>query len=293
MHLGDHFKLKGTKMKKLIVPLILLNIVSGLSSAVMLWLSGGDLVWLGSFLTTFPLPFFLMVLTSVFSIARTSSRLPIIQLLSIAGIALFAYTVNQYDNLTDSHYIALGLVIFGGIFVQWYIWSFSSYGRTKSQAIIKDRSLPQMTFSRLDGSQIPSSTFLGSKTVLVFFRANWCPFCMNQLKEVLARSEELKQKGTQVKFISNQGIKNSQELAKKLSLPAHFEILQDDELKAAKALGIADINGSPAGMPGYPADTVMATVIALDEESKVIFGDETDNYRVRPHPDTFLPILSH
>lgn len=280
-------------MKKLIVPLILLNTIGGLGSAVMLWLSGGDLVWLGSFLTTFPLPFFLMVLTGALNIARTSQHLPLIQILSIAGIALFAYTISQNESLTGSHYIALGITVFGGLFVQWYVWSFSSYGREKSKVIDKGKSLPTMTLSRLDGSQISSSTFSESKTILVFFRANWCPFCMNQLKEVLAHADELKKNNTQVKFISNQGIKNSQDLAKKLSLPAHFEILQDDDLEAAKALGIADINGSPAGMSGYPADTVMATVIVLDKEGKVIFGDETDNYRVRPHPDTFLPSLNN
>ncbi|WP_086930752.1 peroxiredoxin family protein [Agarilytica rhodophyticola] len=279
-------------MKKLIVPLILLNILGGLGSAVMLWLSGGDLLWLGSFLTTFPLPFFLMVLTSAFSIARTSDRLPLIQLLSISGVILFAYISNQYGSLVKSQYVALGLVAFGAIFVQWYVWSFSNYGRTKSRVINIGQALPEMTLSRLDGSQISSSSFTGSKTILVFFRANWCPFCMNQLKEVLSRADELKKSDTQVKFISNQGIKNSQQLSDKLSLPAHFEILQDDDLKAAKALGIADIDGSPVGMSGYPKDTVMATVILLDADSKVTFGDKTDHYRVRPHPDTFLPSLS-
>lgn len=279
-------------MKKLIVPLILLNILGGLGSAVMLWLSAGDLLWLGSFLTTFPLPFFLMVLTSAFSIARTSSRLPLIQLLSISGVILFAFISNQYGSLAKSQYVALGLVVFGAIFVQWYVWSFSSYGRVKSRVINKGQALPEMTLNRLDGSQLSSSSFIGSKTILVFFRANWCPFCMNQLKEVLARADELKKSGAQVKFISNQGIKNSQQLSDKLSLPAHFEILQDDDLKAAKALGIADMDGSPVGMSGYPKDTVMATVILLDADGKVTFGDETDNYRVRPHPDTFLPSLS-
>ena len=44
-------------------------------------------------------------------------------------------------------------------------------------------------------------------------------------------------------------------------------------------------------MSAYPDDTVMATVIALDEAGKVIFGDETDNYRVRPHPDTFIHVF--
>ena len=80
-------------------------------------------------------------------------------------------------------------------------------------------------------------------------------------------------------------------MAKDLALPSHYEILQDDELRASRILRIADIGGSPVGMPGYPANTVMATVIALDEDGKVLFGDETDNYRRRPHPDTFLNVF--
>ncbi|WP_170412432.1 hypothetical protein [Ruegeria arenilitoris] len=74
-------------------------------------------------------------------------------------------------------------------------------------------------------------------------------------------------------------------------LPAHFEILQDNGLAAAKTLGIEDLGEAPSEMPGYPSDSVKATVIALDEDGTVIFGDETDNYRIRPHPDTFLHVF--
>ncbi|WDE06185.1 redoxin domain-containing protein [Thalassomonas viridans] len=277
-------------MKKLILPLILLNVLGGVGSGIMLWLSNGNLMWLGSFLTTFPLPFLLMVLTNAFGIARTSARLPFIQLLSIAGLVLAGLTLLEMQgSQTTSDFVAVGLTVFGALFVQWYVWSFSSYGRKKSKSIVKGRTLPELQLHRLDGSSVSSSSFVGSKTLLVFFRANWCPFCVNQLKEVLARADKLKRSGIQVKFISNQGTENSKQLTEKLALPAHFEILQDDDLKAAKALGIADIGGLPAGMSGYPEDTVMATVITLDEKGAVTFGDETDNYRVRPHPDTFLP----
>ncbi|MEM7294721.1 MAG: hypothetical protein AAF420_15175, partial [Pseudomonadota bacterium] len=70
------------------------------------------------------------------------------------------------------------------------------------------------------------------------------------------------------------------------------EVFQEDNLTAAKKLGLEDIGGAPSGMPGYPVDTVKATVIALDETGRVIFGDETDNYRIRPHPDTFLHVFN-
>ena len=277
---------------KMILPFILLNMLSGVGSAFMFWWTNFDLIWAGVFLTTFPTPFLLMVLRQVFGLARTSKRLPVIQLLSIGGAALVGYTLYERQGPSELfEMIAAGLTVFGVLGVQWFVWIFSPYNRKKSAAIDKGQALPTLPLTRLDGSEITSAEFAGSKTLLVFFRANWCPFCMNQLKEVAARAERLRNAGVQVKFISNQGVENSQKLANQLKLPNHFEIFQDEDLRAAKTLGIEDIGGSPSGMPGYPADTVMATVVALDANGNVIFGDETDNYRVRPHPDTFLHVF--
>ena len=114
---------------------------------------------------------------------------------------------------------------------------------------------------------------------------------MGYLKEILARASVLKQLGVEVKFISSQGIQRSKALAQKLKLPAHVEILQDDDLRAARILGIEDIGGTPAGISAYPKDTVMATVIALAADGTVTFGDETDNYRVRPRLESFLQVF--
>ena len=278
-------------MKKAILPLILSNLIGGIASAIMAFISHGDPIWIGALLTTLPIPFVLLIATNVFGLTRTSARLPVIQVMSVAGVALTCFTLLSRGIAAPLEYIALGLAIYGAVFVQWFIWIYSSYGRKKSTAIAKGKNLPEVPLSKLDGTEITSADFAGSKTLIVFFRANWCPFCMNQLKEVIAKADRLQKSGTKVKFISNQGLKNSANLAKKLALPANFEILQDNDLRAAKILGTADIGGSPAGMPGYPDDTVMATVIGLDDSGKVIFGDETDNYRVRPHPDTFLHIF--
>lgn len=277
---------------KLILPFIMLNLLTGLGAAVMFWWTNFDPIWIGVFLTTFPLPFMLMVLSQILSLARTSARLPVIQLLSLAGAALVAYALYARQGPSDLiGQIALGLTILGVLGVQWFIWVFSLYGRNKSAGIVKGRALPELALTRLDGTEITSSSFVGSKTLILFFRANWCPFCMNQLKEVRAQAERLQRAGVQVKFISNQGIVNNEKLASKLELPEHFEIFQDTDLRAAKTLAIEDIGGAPAGMPGYPSDTVMATVIALGADGRVLFGDETDNYRVRPHPDTFLHLF--
>ncbi len=277
---------------KLILPYIMLNMLSGIGSVIMFYLSDFDPIWIGTFLATFTMPFFLMVLAGALGISRTSKNLPIIQLINLAAVAWVIYQISARGGFTAaSEYVAIGLALFGAITMQWYIHIFSNYGRKPSAAIVKGKVLPELSLQRLDGTSTTSASFAGEKTLLVFFRANWCPFCMNQLKEVKAKADQLAKAGVKVKFISNQGTKNSEKLARDLKLPAHFEIFQDNDLTAAKVLGIEDLGGAPSGMPGYPIDTVKATVIALDEDGKVIFGDETDNYRIRPHPDTFLHVF--
>ena len=41
----------------------------------------------------------------------------------------------------------------------------------------------------------------------------------------------------------------------------------------------------------YPADTVLPTLVVTGPSGKIIYSDQTDNYRVRPEPDIFLAIL--
>ncbi|MEM7303165.1 MAG: redoxin domain-containing protein [Pseudomonadota bacterium] len=277
---------------KLILPYIMTNMLSGVGSAVMFWFSNYDPIWIGTFFATFTMPFFLMALVGGLGISKTSKNLPIIQLINLAAVAFVAYTLFARGGPSKTaEYVSIGLSIYGMLSMQWYIHIFSNYKRTPSAAIVKGQALPELPLHRLDKSAVSSAEFAGDKTLFVFFRANWCPFCMNQLKDVAAQSDRLAAAGVKVKFISNQGFDNSAKLAGQMSLPAHFEILQDEDLLAAKTLGIEDMGGAPSGIPGYPNDTVMATVIAVDEQRNVIFGDETDNYRRRPHPDTFLNVF--
>ena len=72
-----------------------------------------------------------------------------------------------------------------------------------------------------------------------------------------------------------------------------FEFLVDAGNKAANELGIAMKDGVPLGigLQGYDSDTVLPTVVITDGAGKIIFLDETDNYRVRPEPKTFFEAL--
>lgn len=76
-------------------------------------------------------------------------------------------------------------------------------------------------------------------------------------------------------------------------MKVNFHFLNDKDNKMARKLNIDHAHGTPLGMEvfGYTSETVLPTVIIANEEGKVIFLDQTDNYRVRPEPETFLNIL--
>ncbi|MEM9473969.1 MAG: redoxin domain-containing protein [Pseudomonadota bacterium] len=245
----------------------------------LMWTSGAE-AWHGAFLAAAALPTYMALFLAKGGAARTSSLLVPVQIVTGIGVFLAA---------TETGALIAALLSFAGL--QWFVFVYSRYGRTKSDAIIIGKPLPEVAFEDLDGARVTSDDFLGAATLLVFFRGNWCPLCMAQLRELRARADQLANANVQVRFISNQSAEKSMALATKLDLPLHFQILRDRNMLAADRLGIADIGGAPVGLKGYPKDTVMATVIALDARGQVLFGDETDNYRVRPHPDLYLPLL--
>ncbi|MEM0948186.1 MAG: redoxin domain-containing protein [Pseudomonadota bacterium] len=245
----------------------------------LIWTNGAG-AWHGAFLAAVALPTYMALFLAKGGAARTSSLLMPVQV--VAGIGVFLAA-------PETGALIAALLSFAGL--QWFVFVYSRYGRTKSDAIFIGKPLPEVEFEYLDGARVTRDDFLGAPTLLVFFRGNWCPLCMAQLRELRARADQLAKANVQVRFISNQSAEKSVALATKLDLPPHFQILRDRNLRAADRLGIADMGGAPPGLKGYPKNTTMATVIALDPQGRVLFGDETDNYRVRPHPNLYLPLL--
>ena len=276
---------------RILLPFAMFNIVLSILSGALIYLTQDNMLWFGAMIAAASGPLYLMLVVGSGRVARTSAKLPLMQLISAAGLFMALYAFIGMPVRSTTAFFALVVSVLGVVYVQWYVHIYSSYNRKKSQSIIKGHALPELPLEQLDGTSTTSASFVGKKTLIVFFRANWCPLCMAQLKEIVDRASQLSALGVQVRFVSNQSVEHSTELAQKLDLPSDFQILFDRDLRAAKRLEIQDEGGTPMGMVGYPRDTVMATVIALDEEGRVIFGDESDNYRVRPHPDTFMDVF--
>ena len=93
-------------------------------------------------------------------------------------------------------------------------------------------------------------------------------------------------------LVSPQPETHTKSLAKKFNVNYHFMV--DERNQAASLLGIDAKHGTPKGMEvlGYDSDTVLPTAILTDQNGNILFTDQTDNYRVRPEPDTFLRVFT-
>ena len=197
-------------------------------------------------------------------------------------VGLFIAKVNLVQLVSV---IVLGIAWI--LYLKWY----SIFKDRTNETLQVGSQLEEFQLQNSNKEQILSSSFLGSPSIFLFYRGNWCPLCMAQIKEIATQYNELEKLGVHTVLISPQPHKQTKNLADKFKLNFHF--LVDYKNKVAKQLGIFAEKGIPAGFQilGYDSDTVMPTVVITDKTGKIIFADLTDNYRVRPEPELFLKII--
>jgi len=256
-------------------------------NAVQWLLSSNDyLSWGGVLFVYMP---FVLVLTRLMvfrNTARTSARFPVLIVLAVVGVIASVWGYLQGGNVLAPTLALAGLAGFL-IYDYWY----SSFGRGHSIQLVVGQMLPAFELRNTAGETISSAALTDKPTVWIFYRGNWCPLCMAQIKEVAAQYQKLEELGVRIALISPQPHRFTVGLAKKFDVA--FDFLTDEGNRAAQTLGIANAFGVPMGMQalGYDSETVLPTVIISDAGGRILWVDETDNYRVRPEPETYLTVL--
>ncbi|WP_074408242.1 peroxiredoxin family protein [Aquimarina megaterium] len=230
----------------------------------------------------------LFILIFVKPVARTDANLKKYTLpISIGFLTslLFGGIIEQDLN---GSLPGIGLFLGWVLYIRWY----STFKNREKNTIIKvGNLLPELELQDTEKNNINTSKFIGNPSIFLFYRGNWCPLCMAQIKEIALQYKELEKRKINIVLISPQPHKHTKSLAKKFGL--NFNYLVDQGNKVAKQLQIFSKNGLPMGFQilGYNSDTVMPTVIITNKEGKIIFADLTNNYRVRPEPEIFLKII--
>lgn len=250
--------------------------------------SGRELEWLlGTAIQIIPLVFIAKLF--LVNTPRTTAHLPILSGALLILLTVVAIDVDFNQAIFKQPIIYSLFVVIGWfLYLKWY----SYLPKRNNEVLIPGSQFPSLDFIKSDGSQINTAEFIGKKSLYLFYRGNWCPLCMAQIREISDKYNALADMGLQIVLISPQSQKHTQKLADKFDVP--FIFLSDPKNKSAKKLQLEHSSGTPMGMEmfGYSSDTVLPTLIITDEQGKIIFTDHTDNYRLRPEPDTFLKVIS-
>ena len=270
-----------------IMPAALISVLLLFLALAQLIAGGHDrMAWAGAAISALPLPFLILRLM-IKPVGRTSENLPFLLLLSVVGVMVTAW--EQFiEGVSGWGPLSVALVN-AGIMLLYVFW-YSRFGRIESMQLGVGNKLPDFRLQDAAGNAVGSDDLRGSPVVLLFYRGNWCPLCMAQIREIVSRYQEMEDLGVKVLLISPQPDIHTRNLAGMHEVPFHFLI--DAENRFAESLGIAINNGVPVGVAGgYAPNTVMPTVVVANANGTIVFSDQTDNYRVRPEPDVFLAIL--
>lgn len=240
--------------------------------------------WLGAAIACAgPIAFFARAYT--LPIARTSANMPLILVAGVVGTGVAVFLAGSL--MAPSVLVAAGVGILANVL---YIFWYSRFAAPGKSVLATGAMLP--SFELMEGDKHVSSAELAAKPALwIFYRGNWCPLCMAQIKEVAAQYRELAARGVEVILVSPQPQSHTASLAAKVDAPMRF--MTDKDNAAAAALGVLEKNGLPAGMQvlGYDSDVPRPTVFITAAGGKLIYCDLSENYRVRPEPSEFLAVL--
>jgi peroxiredoxin len=269
------------------LPAALLSTAFALLAVFWIVAGGHDrIAWCGVLIANAVLPTFLAWL-QLGNVRRTSEYLPFLLLASIAGPVLAAWEVFAEGA---ANWPVLVPAVIGTALLALYVFWYSRFDRQPSEALAVGKKLRPFDLAAADGAIFRSAELHGAPAVLVFYRGNWCPLCMAQVRELAGRYQDIEALGATVVLISPQEAGYSKQLSERLGVD--FRLLVDETNSLAEKLGIAIRNGVPLGQAGgFSPDTVMPTVIAVNASGTIVYSDQTDNYRLRPEPDIYMAIL--
>ena len=275
-------------MKRIFISVYVVFLVFGILWFAYKILNENVLAYWGGLVSAFGGTFFFTAIYTFYRVPRTPKNLWAFGIIVYAGLLMVLASL--YSSPVPAHYLALGFAALNIFFWDRYVNWYSNYPETDF-ILQEGAKLPSGNLHDVSGSELAVNQLLKRKTVWVFYRGNWCPFCMAQVEEMVNSYKEISALGAVVVFIGSQPDLKNEALSKRFNIAAKF--LTDPNNQFAKSLGLLDSGGLPLGLEvlGYEKDVFRPTVLVTDEKGIVRYLDLTENYRIRPEPSEFLKIL--
>lgn len=159
--------------------------------------------------------------------------------------------------------------------------------------ILNGSTAPKALVRNIDGDEIDlHNELLGKKTVLVFYRGGWCPYCNLQLQGLRKIVKDLNLLGWQIVGVSPDSPESLRESSKKNNL--NYTLYSDSKAHAIMAYGLAFKLDDKTNQKylGFGIDLDKASgeshhilpvpgVYLIDTKGEIVFNYVHPNYKVR------------
>lgn len=275
------------RLKALFVSLYPLVALLICGHALWLWWRHGHWLWAGVLLVNAPILVLLGWLVSR-GAGHTGPHLPLVTLCTWLGVAV---TLLGTLSLGDPRPLAWTYTGIGVLGLCAYLFWYNPLRVDRRAGPRPGQVMPSLSFQNLDGEAVNTASLLGVPAVVLFFRGNWCPLSMAQVRELSRRRPQLERRGARIVLVSALSGARTRRIARRLGLAVEW--WSDPGLGAARRLGLLDPRGTPLGLAllGYPPDTVLPTMLIVDARGEIRYVALSDHYRTRPEAAAFLRVL--
>ena len=156
--------------------------------------------------------------------------------------------------------------------------------------------IPNTTLFDTEGKSVQTNELLDQKTVLIFYRGGWCPYCNSQLADLQEIEAEIVKLGYKIIAISPDAPAFLKETLKDNKL--HYSLYSDSDGQFIKNLGIAFKAPEKYGkMLGKYSDgknnglLPVPTVYVLNKNREIEFLYVNPDYKSRLKGEVLLGVL--
>jgi peroxiredoxin len=179
--------------------------------------------------------------------------------------------------------VALGVlaIIPAGLFL---LGSTKSWLYDQRPAVAIGDLAPDFTVTDSLGQPVRLASFRGAPVLLKFYRGVWCPYCIGELRQLDRYARDFDALGVKLAAVSSD---RSDELyAFERKNAWGIKLLADPDLTAQRLYNVQQRNFTPKR--GLFRDLAIPTTILLDKDGRVLWLEQTSDFRVRPQADALL-----
>jgi len=143
---------------------------------------------------------------------------------------------------------------------------------------------PDFTATDATGRELRLSDLRSRPVLLKFYRGFWCPYCVAELEQLNRYAADFEKLGVTLIAVSSDRVDEIEPFARKHNW--RIRLLADPALTIHRLYNVQSRKFTPKRGPFR--DLAIPTTILLDKDGRVLWLEQTTNFRVRPQADMVL-----